>query len=159
MGRKFGLRCNLVGSEYMNELAERLNIFNDEYIVKFLRQDYNSLFIIQLREATEHYFQDQRSQMDSSSLTLTKSKSNYTETNNQTMSNIAANHQKAGDIHRIFNEQNRLRKQSQDDYVLTHHKFMNINVKPKDPWAALQFENEDDRIGSFLDYLHKDQDN
>lgn len=36
---------------------------------------------------------------------------------------------------------------------------MNINVKPIDPWSSLQFENEDDRIGSFLDYLHKDQDN
>lgn len=89
----------------MNELAQRLNIFNDEFIVKFLRQDYNSLLINHLREATEKHFQDQRSQqLETTSLTMTKSKSTYTDTNNQQMTNIAANYQKAGDIHRIFNE-------------------------------------------------------
>lgn len=61
-----------------------------------------------------------------------------------------------GDI--IFNKkQARARIQSHEDNAITD-KIKYLPTLPNH-WKDEKFENEDDRIGSFLEHLHKDPDN
>lgn len=61
-----------------------------------------------------------------------------------------------GDI--IFNKKMaRSRIQSTDDEVITD-KIKFLPTLPNQ-WKDEKFENEDDRIGSFLEHLHRDADN
>lgn len=138
----------------MNILSNSINIFNDRDVVAFLKLDFNSLAVQKLRDALAQnleLFEKISASRSSSSKYDTLSKTGHNST--------ALNYSGLVPDFNISKFLLRKRGVSHDDDLIGQSTIVMSQIANVTHWRDIKFENEEDRISKFIDFLNNDPDN
>ena len=128
-------------AKYMNILSQSVNIFEDLDIVKFLKLDFESAKVRTLKQ-----------QLEENLLLMDKLSSSNDNKSSPTMLQKKLSSPEFI-LPKFFM---RSRIHSHDDNPKEYTKIL-ANLPQR--WADLTFENEDERVSKFIEYLHNDPEN
>lgn len=153
LARKYEFRLTFGCKEYMNILANSINIFEDKDVVEFLKLDFESIHVKALAKALAKNLELLEK------ISVSRSSSSRQDTS---MSKGHSNLQiLMPDFHlsKLFS---RKRGISHDDELISAKSANLTLVSPQfreEKWSEMTFENEEERISKFIDILNNDPDN